>query len=529
MRLYCKHMKSTVRIKKINGKEYWYEDIPYYDKEKKQIRHRSKYLGKNISGKPVKVREELNRNPDLLTSSTPRHSFNYGELLPVSAIINDLQIDTHLDDLIDEMEKDMLITLSINRIVRPTAMHNIKTWYEGSALSLEYPELPLTSQNISEQLKRIGDSNIPTIFMGKMMQKLGTKSTLMYDITSLSSYSKPIDLFEFGYSRDDPSLPQINLSIILDKKLGIPVMYDIYPGSIVDVTTLKNTIRKIEAFGVKDYTLVMDRGFFSEGNLKELLNDELSFIIPATYSLKSVKELMSKAQKEVKEPQYLQKYNKNPIFAKPVTLTLDGSEVEGYCYYDPKREQDERNSFYNRLYDIMEHVQEKAIPKWKKPFVVFKEIAKEMANYLKWTVVDDHFEVTVKKNAVTQRVNRMGSFLIFYNGKYDWMTCLSTYRDRDALEKGFDILKNDLKALPLNAKTESTIRGLLFVDYLSLVVRMRLINQMRENGLLKNYTVEKLLLELEKIKKIQLANGDIIVTEVTKKQNDILKKLDLCA
>ena len=83
--------------------------------------------------------------------------------------------------------------------------------------------------------------------------------------------------------------------------------------------------------------------------------------------------------------------------------------------------------------------------------------------------------------------------------------------------------------MPLNAKTENTIRGLLFVNYLSLVVRMRLINKMRDAGLLKNYTVEKLLLELEKIKKIQLANGDIVVTEVTKKQNDIPNKLNLCA
>lgn len=58
---------------------------------------------------------------------------------------------------------------------------------------------------------------------------------------------------------------------------------------------------------------------------------------------------------------------------------------------------------------------------------------------------------------------------------------------------------------------------------------MRLINQMRVTGLLKNYTIEKLLLELEKIKKIQLANENIVVTEVTKMMNDILKKLDLCA
>jgi len=111
--------------------------------------------------------------------------------------LNDLQIDAHLGELIDEMDKDMLITLSINHIVRPTAMHNTKTWYEGSALSLEHPQLPVTSQSISELLKRIGDSGIASIFMGKMMQQLGTKSTLMYDITSLSNYSKLIDIFEY--------------------------------------------------------------------------------------------------------------------------------------------------------------------------------------------------------------------------------------------------------------------------------------------------------------------------------------------
>ena len=67
------------------------------------------------------------------------------------------------------------------------------------------------------------------------------------------------------------------------------------------------------------------------------------------------------------------------------------------------------------------------------------------------------------------------------------------------------------------------------MNYLSLTVRIRLINQIRETGLLKNYTVEKLLLELENIKKIQLTNEDVVVTEITKKQKDILEILGLCA
>jgi len=45
-------------------------------------------------------------------------------------------------------------------------------------------------------------------------------------------------LLEYGYNRDGDSLPQINLSLILDKDKGIPVMYDLFPGSISDVSTL---------------------------------------------------------------------------------------------------------------------------------------------------------------------------------------------------------------------------------------------------------------------------------------------------
>ena len=116
-------------------------------------------------------------------------------------------------------------------------------------------------------------------------------------------------------------------------------MYDIYPGSVVDVTTLKNTIKKINAYGVKDYTLVMDRGFFSKGNIEELLHEEIPFIMPATMTLKSVKQLMSSAQKDIESPEYLHKYNKKPIFVKPVTLEEKEFKINGYCFHQLKNGQ----------------------------------------------------------------------------------------------------------------------------------------------------------------------------------------------
>ena len=256
-------------------------------------------------------------------------------------------------------------------------MYNLKTWYENSVLCLDFPELPLKSQNISNLLAKVGDSDIPSIFMGKMLRNLGTKRTLMYDLTSFSSYSQLINLLEYGYNRDDSDLPQLNLSMIVDKEKGIPVMYDIYPGSIVDVTTLKNTIKKIEAYGMENYTLVMDRGFFSKDNIEELLNEKLPFIMPATMSLKSVKELMSSAQKDIESPEYLHKFNKKPIFVKPVTLEQKEFKIDGYCFYDPKRELEKKNTFYSRLYDMKKKLEETAIPGWKNAGEVFKEKARK--------------------------------------------------------------------------------------------------------------------------------------------------------
>jgi len=58
----------------------------------------------------------------------------------------------------------------------------------------------------------MGDSDIPSTFMSKMLMNPGTKRTLMYDLTSFSSYAQLINLLEYGYDRDDSDLPQLNLS-----------------------------------------------------------------------------------------------------------------------------------------------------------------------------------------------------------------------------------------------------------------------------------------------------------------------------
>ena len=123
----------------------------------------------------------------------------------------------------------------------------------------------------------------------------------------------------------------------------------------------------------------------------------------------------------------------------------------------------------------------------------------------------------------------MGKYIIFYSGDFDEMKCLSLYRERDEIEKSFKALKSEIDILPLNTHSEKTTRGFIFVAFLSLIIRTRLMNVMRDAKILDKYSVEHLLLQLEKFRKIVLEDGQILFTEMTKKQRELLQALKLCA
>jgi transposase len=513
-------MKSFTRIKKINGQEYLYEITPYYDKERKQIRQKSKYLGKNVDGVPVRVRSQ---------GKIPKKVLSHGEFVPLKKITEDLELEKILSDVLPSKEVWPVLTLAMNYAVRPRALTHIQSWYEGIDLSEDHPDLPLSSQSLSRMLSRIGESTANLEFSRKLIQRKSTCNTLIYDITSLSSYSQNISLLEYGYNRDGLDLPQINLSLIVDKNLGIPVMYDLYPGSIADVSTLKNTIKKIKSQGVRDYTMLMDRGFFSTDNIDQMISADISFIIPPTSTLKNVKEAISAIHSRIDDPDNLKLYEKEPLFVMPVEIDVGENRLKGYAYYDQRREQQERNTFYKRLYDLMEILKAKNLKPWMNPAEIFRETAKRDAKFVEWRAVDGKFEVSLRKNAVSHAINKMGKFILLYRGVFSWRECLALYRSKDVVEKGFDVLKNDIELMPANLKTNSSLKGYLFIAFLALIMRMKLMRMMNEAELSKRYSVEGLLIELEKIKVMILPDGEKIVTEVTKKQREILDALQMCA
>jgi transposase len=264
-------------------------------------------------------------------------------------ILDELAIGKILYSLLTKSQANTILALVLNRVVRPVAMVNVRSWYEGTYLSRLYGDIPLSSQSLSEFMARVGTSTIPMEFSDRFIKEIGGGTPLLYDITSLSSTSKMMDVLEYGYNKDHEPLPQLNISMVAHKDLGIPLFFDVYPGSVVDVTTLRNTIKKLKALGLKRPTIVLDRGFFSETNVNEMVDNGYDFIMPAAFTSKEVKSLVSASRSDIEKGRHLVRYRGMTIFVKPIKLDIGKGEVDGFLFYDMKREQEEKARFYRQL------------------------------------------------------------------------------------------------------------------------------------------------------------------------------------
>ena len=105
---------------------------------------------------------------------------------------------------------------------------------------------------------------------------------------------------------------------------------------------------------------------------------------------------------------------------------------------------------------------------------------------------------------------------------------MQVYRDKDAVEKCYDNLKNSLDMKRLRIHSSTTVGCKLSVQFIAVILVRMLRKKMRENSLIRDYTVLALLLEMEMLTRFKYSGSyKSIVSEATKKQKHILETLEI--
>lgn len=507
-------MKPFLRTYDRHGSQYVYEVTPYRDPGSGKVRQKSKYLGKKVDGKVEKVRLNL-----------PKRSYDYGDVLLAYHAVKDLRLDEDLGGMLPAEKARCVLALAMGRVVKGCALGNTGLWYEGTVLSKRWSDLPLSSSAVGELLPRLGDSSVMDDLCDRLLRRWGSGSPLLYDLTAFSSSSRSLELAEYGDRYRSTGLPQVNMSILAHKDLGIPLSLRAYPGSIPDVALLKGEVERLKALGLQAPTLIMDRGFHSTTNVELLVKEKFDFIMPASFTFKEVRGLISQASKGLAIHENYRRHEGGGIFVKAVRLST--GPVDGFLFYDPAAEAEERYRFHLRLEEALRRLRARTIRTWERPAPVFAETVRDMRPFVRCKVADGRFQASVRDKAVAQHLNRAGKFILMDSGGHGWEECLTWYRERDGIEKMFMNLKSELAASPLRVQGRDALLGAALIDFLALMIRCRLLAMMRSAELCRKRSLPALFLLLGKIGIVEMADGTMRIDEVTAQQKAAVKALNI--
>lgn len=498
---------SYIIEQKVKGRIYLYQVESYWDKEKQQARQKRFYLGP----KDVKQKTPLK----LAISKLTTH--NYGNIYFLKEQLNRLGLLELLQNIYSDNYNEIL-ALAMYEVSERSASYMFPYWLEDQNL----PEVKrLASSSISALYENLGrDQKSKDRFMGEWIKKQKSIEGVYYDITSISSYSTKIDFIEWGYNRDKESLPQINMGVVCDMKSGLPIYYRTHPGSIVDVTTLKKCIKYLQAYSLKDIIMILDRGFCSTANILEMSSSEnqMRFIQPLSFSLKKVKELILKNKKDLSDTSTAFIFGPEILHHVSDTITFEDTTCVVHIYYNEKAELEQRHKFLTGLLEIEKSI-EKCKNKKEADAYIEKHIHVKYQEYFKWV---DSLKCIVKNiTKIDEYLSNLGYFVLATNEKTDKITILEYYRNRDKVEKIFDVMKNEMDGSRLRVHSNYNNDGKLFVKFISLIIYMSITQQMKTAKVFDKYSIKEMLNEFRKIKITKIEHFDPIISELTKKNKKL--------
>ena len=360
------------------------------------------------------------------------------------------------------------------------------------------------------------------------------KIYISYDSTNKHCQAGDIEIAEFGHEKDKQKKPIYNYSIAYDRNNRLPLFYETYPGSVNDVSQLQFMLEKAAAFGYKNAGFILDRGYFSEPNIRFMDKNGYDFII----MVKGCKDIVNKLIIEKKgtfEDEWehaIPYYNVNGITVKTTLFKSDEKDRWFHIYYDDYRKAKERSKFQSVLREQREYLESLKGIKNVRISSGYEEYF-DLIYYHKGEPDQVLQLIREKKETISRAIKLCGYFCIITSSEMTASEALDLYKSRDASEKLFRGDKSYLGERSMRTYHDEPTHAKIFIEFIALIIRNKIYtclkDRMKELKKKKNYmTVPAALKELDKIEIIRQMDGVYRLDHaVTATQKDILQAFNM--
>lgn len=503
--------------KKVGNSVYIYEATSSWDAEKKQPRQTRRYLGKKDpnSGTVIPPRQ----------STLPRRAKDYGNIYALQQMATRSGVTAILQRVFPE-DAATLLALALFEISEGAPLYLFPHWIETTALDEVKTLSPAELTTFTQRLGRMEGQR--EAFFQHWIAHCSPVQTIVFDITSFSSYSTRINEVEWGYNRDHDRLPQINLGMVYAEQAHLPLYYQVYPGSIRDVSTLANMLHYLETLGLTPHLFVMDRGFYSTANLSAMIKQRLHFLIPLPRTVTLFTDLLAQHHQPLTALPNSFLFHNDLLCHVKTGLLYNMQPVYAHLFFDPASHAEQTQRFLTHLWEAETSLLQKTFHQRQDAEQALTAALKGATAFFRFTQTGDAVEISRDFLAITRRLEPMGTTILLTNqDDLERTQVLRLYRQKDFLEKTFDTLKHECDGRRLRGHSTEAITGRLFLKFISLIVYSTLTNAMRPHQLLAQYSVRELMCELKKIRLVEMMNDKRLLTEVSKRQKDIFKALGI--
>ena len=437
------------------------------------------------------IRRKNARIPELL--------LNFGDIFFLDRFMRDAHA-TQLFEAIGYGNPDSLKALACFYMLSKKANRHAENWYEGSYARVLYPKANLASQRISDMLARLGSeatyqrffkSYIPYVSSvsqqwgfrvdrtclpddpdevvdvsdgdGILIDSTGLPNAVRMPITAVSNHNGEINV-------------EVRLIYVTQRGTGLPLYMRYVAGNIIDSSTLITTMQELKTVGVDTKFAIMDAGYVTETNLRELTAAKISFLARLPENRKVFKTLIEQHGASLMEPKNLVRYRNRLVYLKRVKTEIVKG-VHGYVYLG--------------VDETMRSI-------------LMSQLA-QRANADNMPLLE-----------LQEKTANLGMFALVSSRPIALEKVLPLYYTRQDIEQVFDLSKNYASLLPICVQSEETFRGHLLLTFLSTVI-MRQIQQL---GKTPNLDLEEIFERLVN-HKCKVFGDTVLPQEVTRKQREV--------
>lgn len=450
-----------------------------------------------------------------------------GSYIVIRKIMNNYGIPEMLGQYLEEKDLGLFLDLATYSIIS-----------ENNAAQY-YPDYAYNHPLFTEEMKIYSDSKVSEFLHSiTKEQSIGflnswneerdhrEKIYFSYDSTNKNCQAGDIEIVEYGNAKVDQGAPIFNYSIAYDTHNKEPLFYEAYPGSINDVSQLQFMLDKAVGYGYKKIGFILDRGYFSKGNIEYMDECGYNFVIMVKGMSSIVNQLVlnNKGKFENKRIHNISDYRVSGITVKGKLYVTDEKDRYFHVYHSPSKENAEREFIETRIEQMKKFMKSHSNkarefgPGFEKYFELYYD--EEKKTFL--------FPLE-KAKIIENEIDLCGYFCIITSEKMTAKEALNLYKSRDASEKLFRGDKSYLGNKSLRVYSDESASAKIFIEFIALIVRCKIYTCLKEE--MKNLdkrpnymTVPAALKELEKIEMVrQLDNVYRLDHAVTSVQKKILR------